>query len=273
VQTRIYHIAFAEEGKQAYLHFWGCNFACRGCECKKAIWDYMLDRTMYIHATVPKEIAAPPTRFLDYDKVIEILEQRGVKWVLLEGQEASLDPLFPRITKELHRRLGTKNVLLTNALSMPPLEDVDKVSVGFKAFREDLHIDYTGESNKKVLENFVKIYNSGVQLSAETVLIPEYIDAKEIGRIAKFISSVDKDVRLQIDAYFQAGDNLWRPPTASEMEEAVAEARKYLNHVYCLTGDAPREYRVQSIFPTEEEMAELMPYAPTEAGKAGSKGH
>jgi len=267
MQTRVYHIAAAEKDKQAYIHFWGCNLECRGCECKKAIWDYMLDRTMYIHAAKPKEIAAPPTRFLGLDEVVDTIERLGAKWVLLEGQEASLDPLFPEITSALHK-LGTKNVLLTNAYHLPHLEDLDKVSVGFKAFREDLHIDYTGKSNKPILENFVKLYESGVELSAETVLIPGYVDAQEIGRIAKFIASVDKDLRLQIDAYFQAGDNPWRPPKASEMDEAVAEAKKHLNNVYCLTASSPREYRVVSVFPTEEELADLLKHTDFEYDEA-----
>lgn len=261
--TNVYHIACTEKDKQAYLHFWGCNLECRGCECKKAIWDYMLDRTMYIHAAVPHEIAPPPTSFLEFDKVVETIKQLGAEYVLFEGQEASLDPLFPAITSALHK-LGTRNVLLTNAYEMPHLKDIDKVSVGFKAFREDLHVDYTGKSNKKILKNFVKIYESGVQLSAETVLIPEYIDAQEIGRIAQFIAGVDKNIRLQIDAYFQAGDNPWRRPTASETDEAIAEAKKYLDNVYCLTGTVPREYRVVSIFPTEEELAGLLTYPATQ---------
>lgn len=265
MQTKIYHIAFAEKDKQAYLHFWGCNLECRGCECKKAIWDYMLDNTMYIHAAIPREIAAPPTRFLELGEVVETIKQLGAKYVLFEGQEALLDSLFPAITRALHR-LGTRNVLLTNAYQMPYLKDIDKVSVGFKAFRDSLHIDYTGKSNKVILDNFVKIYNSGVELSAETVLIPEYVDAQEIGRIAQFIASVDKDIRLQIDAYFQAGDNPWRRPTISELDEAVVEAKKYLNNVYCLTGTAPREYRVVSIFPIEEELAGLFKYSTMQSG-------
>ena len=103
-------------------------------------------------------------------------------------------------------------------------------------------------------------------MSAETVLIPDYIDAQEIGRIAQFIACVDKDIHLQIDAYFQAGDNPWRRPTISELDEAVVEAKKYLNNVYCLTGTAPREYRVVSIFPTEEGLSGQLEYSTTQSG-------
>lgn len=252
--TNIYHIAFAEHEKQAYLHFWGCNMDCRGCECKKAIWDYMLDETMLIHEVEPRAIAVPPTTFLEFDKVIEMLEELGAKWVLFEGQEASLDPLFPRITNALHKKLGTQNVLLTNAYKMPDLNDLDKVCVSLKAFREDLHIAYTGKSNKKILENFIEIYNSGVQLSTEIVLIPEFIDREEIGRVAQFIASVDKNIRLQIDGYFKAGDDPWRRPVESEINDAAEEAKRYLNNVYYYTGNEPREYRSVSIFPTEKEI-------------------
>ena len=137
---------------------------------------------------------------------------------------------------------------------MPELTHLDKVCVGLKAFRENTHIEYTGKSNKIILENFIKLYNSKVQLSAETVLIPGFIDKEEIGRIAQFIASVDKNIRLQIDGYFKAGNSPWRRPLESEINNAVAEARRYLNNVHCYTGNEPREYRVVSVFPDANEV-------------------
>jgi len=198
---------------------------------------------------------------MDLDDVIETLFGLEVRWVLFEGQESSLDPSMPLIAEAAHRRLGTTNVLLTNGMKMPDLRYIDKVSVGLKAFSKELHQDYTGESNKTILENFPKIFKSGVPMMAETVLIPGYIDHDEIGRVAKFIASVDPNIRYQIDAYFKAGNNPWRRPTSDEVERSVAVARKYLNNVYAYKGTEPREFGVKSIFPTEEELAtrELAP--------------
>ncbi len=261
MQTNVYNIAFAESTKQAYLHFWGCNIRCKGCVCQKVVFDFMLDRNMHLHVAEPRGIAAAPTRFMEVDDVVETLVGLDVKWVLFEGQEASLDPQMPFIAETLHRRQGTTNVLLTNAFIMPDLKHIDKVSVGLKAFDEKLHIEYTGESNRTILENFPKIYQSGVPMMAETVLIPGYIDYEEIEKIAKYIASVDPNIRYQIDAYFKAGNNPWRRPTTEEVERAVVAAKKHLNNVYAYTGSEPREFGVKSIFPTEAELAaaELAP--------------
>ncbi len=261
MKSNVYNIAFAESTKQAYLHFWGCNIKCKGCVCQKVVFDFMLDRNMHLHVAEPRGIAAAPTRFMEADEVVDTLVGLDVKWVLFEGQEASLDPQMPMIAEALHRKLGTTNVLLTNAYQMPDLQHIDKVSIGLKAFSADLHRDYTSESNKFILENFKKIYRSGISMMAETVLIPGYIDHEEIGKIAKFIATVDPNIRYQIDAYFKAGNNPWRRPTDAEVDRAVVAASKHLTNVYAYKGSEPREFGVKSVFPTEAELAaaELAP--------------
>lgn len=265
MQTKVYNIAFAESTKQAYLHFWGCNIRCKGCVCQKVVYDFMLDRNMHLHLAEPRGIAAEPRRFMDFDDVVDTLVRLDAKWVLFEGQEASLDPQMPQIAQALHRRLGTTNVLLTNAFVMPDLRHIDKVSVGLKAYSEELHREYTGESNRTILENFRKIRESGVPMMAETVLIPGYIDYEEIEKIAKFIGTVDPKMRYQIDAYFKAGDNPWRRPTGDEVDRAVEAASKHLSNVYAYKGSEPREFGVKSVFPTEAEL-DAEELAPAVAG-------
>jgi len=255
--TNVYNIAFAESTKQAYLHFWGCNIECKGCVCKKVVYDFMLDRNMHLHLSEPQGLAAPPERFLEVDDVVDLVGETGARWVLFEGQEASLDPQMPLIAEALHRKFNTHNVLLTNGYQMPNLKHFDKVAVGLKAFDEDLHRDYTGHSNKSILENFVRIYLSGIPMMAETVVIPGYIDVPEVDRIARFIASVDKNLPYQLDAYLKAGDNPWRRPTVAEMDRAVEVAGKHLFHPYSYRGDEIREFGVKSIFPTEAELAAI----------------
>jgi pyruvate formate lyase activating enzyme len=144
---------------------------------------------------------------------------------------------------------------------MPDLAHIDRVVVGLKAFDEKLHIDYTGQSNKPILENFERIYRSGVPMMAESVVIPGYIDKEEIEKIASFIAGIDKNMRYQIDAYSRVGDNPWPKPTAEQIEEVVAAASRHLTNVHCFKGTELLDYRVTSIFPTEAELdaPELQP--------------
>jgi pyruvate formate lyase activating enzyme len=253
MQTRVYNIAFAESIKQAYIHFWVCNIRCKGCILRKILYDSMLDRNMHLYLAEPKGETAPPHRFMDFESVIDTVVGLGAKSVFFEGQEASLDPAMPLIAERLHRTLGTTNILLTNGLNMPDLKHIDRVAFGLKAFDEYLHIDYTGQSNRLILRNFKRIYDSGVPMLAETVVIPGYIDADEIERLAKFVASVDPEMLYHLDAYSRVADNPWPRATIEDVERAARAAGKYLKNVHFLR-DAPREFSVKSIFPSEEEL-------------------
>ena len=132
------------------------------------------------------------------------------------------------------------NIILTNGLKLINPEHIDEAIFSIKAFSEGLHRNYTGKSNKRILKNFVSIYNSGKKLQAETVLIPDYIDKYEIERISMFTGGVDSKIPLRIDAYFPVGDNPWRAATAMEVEAAAKLAKPHLKTVNCLTLDMKR---------------------------------
>jgi pyruvate-formate lyase-activating enzyme len=258
--TNVYNIAYAESTKQAYLHFWGCNIQCKGCILRKILFDSMLDRNMHLYLAEPKGETCPPKWFMDLESVIDTMVGLGTKSVLFEGQEASLDPAMPAIAETLHRRLNTTNILLTNGLNMPDLNHIDRVAFGLKAFDEKLHIDYTGHSNELILKNFKRIYESGVPMLAETVVIPGYIDAEEIEKLAKFVASLDPGMLYHLDAYSKVADNPWPRAMVEDVERAAKAAGKYLSNVHFLR-DEPREFSVKSIFPTEAELdaPELQP--------------
>lgn len=246
--TNIYHITYAKEPKLAVLFFWGCNFSCRGCYRKKNIYNVMLKETLGVSKEEPNGIARPPERFLEFEEVIQILETLDIKCVLMEGVEPSLDPQYSQLTETLHKKFGTYNILLTNTYQLPVLKHTDEVEVSIKAITDSLHRHYTGKSNRKVLQNFVKLYESGMKLIVESVVIPDYIDADETERIAKFIASVDKSIPYIILPYIKAGDNHWRRPTPEEMDQAASAARKHLSNVTCVHGDEELLYETLKIF-------------------------
>jgi pyruvate formate lyase activating enzyme len=76
-----------------------------------------------------------------------------------------------------------------------------------KAFDENLHRALTGVSNRRTLENFSRAASripdrtaarqgGGVPplVVASTLLVPGYVDATEVGRIARFIADIDPDI-------------------------------------------------------------------------------
>lgn len=237
---RVYHIAYEPTFKSVDIHFWTrCNLGCRACYTNYEKLDFgLFDDPISIITTKSPE--SPPTDFLSLAEVMTLLKGLEIARVIFMGTEPTLDPELPALAKALHEEFHCYNIILTNGLKLTELEHIDEVIFSIKAYSDDLHRDYTGKSNKKILENFVAIYGLGKKLQAETVLIPDYIDAGEVERIARFIASVDKNIPLRIDAYFPAGDNPWPAATTEEVEEAAKLARKHLNKINCLTLELKR---------------------------------
>jgi pyruvate-formate lyase-activating enzyme len=209
----------------------------------------MLNDHLSIRDMEPLAIADFPDNFLMYENILEKLSTLNFKRVFHMGQEASLDPVFSLIAKAIREIFDAKNVLLTNAHCMPQLEFVDRVEVGIKCINDSLHIDYTGRSNKHTLQNFKRIYASGVELMAESVFIPDYIELRETEEIVKFIASIDPKIPFVILPYFKAGNNSWRRPCSQEMDAAYKLAKYYLENVFFFYGNEELQYQVTSIYP------------------------
>ena len=71
------------------------------------------------------------------------------------------------------------------------------VKFDLKAHDEGLHIALTGASNRRTLENFARAAFRARErrqpplVIASTLLVPGYVEAQEVGRIARFIAEID----------------------------------------------------------------------------------
>ncbi len=230
--------------QEVSLFFWGCNFHCRGCLCQKGIYNFLLKENLHLFREEPKGIASPPEKFLTAGEVLQTLEKLKPKTVIFEGQEASLDPQYPELTKAIHEKFNSRNILCTNAYHIPSLENTDELQVSLKAYTDTLHRYHTGKPNRKVLKNFADLYQTGKKITVSSVYVPGFIDTVEIEKIASFISSVNKDIPYHILPYLKVGDNPWRRPNREEMEEAARRAKKHLNRVFSWTGEEEMQYEV-----------------------------
>ena len=96
--------------------------------------------------------------------------------------------------------------LLKKALSMS-LQTGGCIKFDLKAFEPRLHQALTGASNARTLENL----RLAVELSAgrkdpppvvvSTLMVPGYVGAEEVARIARFLASLDKDIPYSLLAF------------------------------------------------------------------------
>ena len=113
------------------------------------------------------------------------------------------------------------------------------VKFDLKAYDETLHLALTGASNRYTLENFVRAARRFRErpdpplVVASTLLVPGYVDAEEVYRIARFIAQHDRRIPYVLLAF---APHFFMPdlPTTSvrHAEEALQAARDAgLRHV------------------------------------------
>jgi pyruvate formate lyase activating enzyme len=106
------------------------------------------------------------------------------------------------------------------------------IKFDLKAWDEGLHRALTGVSNGPTLENFARAARRAHErpdpplVVASTLLVPGYVDAEEVSRLAAFIATLDPDIPYTLLAFaphFAMGD---LPRTSHRhAEEALAAAR------------------------------------------------
>jgi pyruvate formate lyase activating enzyme len=106
------------------------------------------------------------------------------------------------------------------------------VKFDLKAFDENLHRAWTGVSNQRTLENFQRAARRIAErpdpplIVASTLLVPGYVDADEVGRIARFIAAIDPTIPYALLGFYPHFFIPDLPRTSvRHAEEAEAAAR------------------------------------------------
>ena len=125
---------------------------------------------------------------------------------------------------------GTANPRLMDRAVKLSLESGGCVKFDLKAYTEALHIALTGWSNRQTLANFTQAAGRFRErqdlplVVASTLLVPGYVDAEEVGKIAAFIARQDPDipyVLLGFTPHYLMPD---LPPTSLQHAEAACQA-------------------------------------------------
>jgi pyruvate formate lyase activating enzyme len=81
------------------------------------------------------------------------------------------------------------------------------IKFDLKTWDETLHMALTGVTNRRTLENFDRLAKKissrpePPMLIASTLMVPGYIDAQEVGDIARFIASLDPEIPYSLLAF------------------------------------------------------------------------
>ena len=118
------------------------------------------------------------------------------------------------------------------------LESGGNIKFDLKTWSEELNIALCGVSNKPTLENFEMIGKKFCSkrpelpvLSASTLLVPGYVDVKEVDNITKFISEIDPNIPYTLLAFYPSYVMNDLPTTSKKQAlECQKAAEKHLKN-------------------------------------------
>ena len=200
----------------------GCNFNCPGC----------------ISTVLVKEMS-PESRALKHLTPEEIIENTiksdcmGI--VFLMNDPIAAFPSFLK-TAELAHSYGLKVGCSSNTYFTPEALDkllsfLDFINIGMKGFSDDTYRACGVVGISPVLRNIKTLHNAGVHIEISCIFSKQ--NRKEICNLADYISTISKDIPLQVMRFlpFESAD-ISQEPTILEAEDFCKRLRQTLNYVY-----------------------------------------
>jgi pyruvate formate lyase activating enzyme len=197
-----------------------CTFDCLFCQN----WHY-------------RQVSPLAARGMSAETLAEVADSRTFCICYFGGDPASQMP-HALASARLLARLGVATCWETSGASHPrlldravqlALESGGCVKFDLKAYDETLHRVLTGASNRHTLENFARAARRASErpdpplVVASTLLLPGYIDAAEVGRIARFIAGLNPDIPYALLG-FAPNFYMCDLPTTSLAHAEAAEA-------------------------------------------------
>jgi len=211
--------------------FYGCNFDCLFCQ----------------NPTHKEFNNIEPVSIDDY--VEYIISRDDIHCICFFG--GSPEPQFTFGIKAAEKILKKKNIAICwewngcgNREFVKKAAEISKKSNGIikfdlKAYNPELSVALSGISNERAYENFKEITNNYFSnshppvLTATTLLIPYYVDEKEVDKISSFIGSLNPDIPYSLLVFhpdFYMNDLPITP--REQVLKCYNTAKEHLNNVH-----------------------------------------
>lgn len=217
------------------LFFYGCSFNCLFCQnwnhkflenAEKTRTDDLIDATLKnTKITCWCWFGGSPEPQLPFaiESSRKIIEEKPSSRIL-------------RICFEWN---GSGNPSLVRRAGEIAFETGGNIKFDLKAYTTSVHTALTGRNNEQTLKNFELIYRRFYEkrrsipvLTATTLLVPYYVDEKEVEMIAEFIASLDPEIPYCLLIFHP--DFMMRDlPVTPEKQfyKCLEAARKHLKNV------------------------------------------
>ncbi|MEN3047407.1 MAG: hypothetical protein ABDH63_01305 [Candidatus Caldarchaeales archaeon] len=134
---------------------------------------------------------------------------------------------------------GDGNPALVRRAAELSLTSGGNVKFDLKAFTKSVHVALTGMDNEEILRNFELVYDEFYErrrdvpvLGATTLLVPQYVNEREVDQIARFIASLDPEIPYSL-LVFHPDFKMNDVPVTPERQvwECYRAAKRHLRNV------------------------------------------
>ena len=210
------------ENLAVFVH--GCTFHCLYCQN----WHF-------------RRRTFDPT-FRSAEELADAVKSNTACVCYFGGDPSALLPYLLRVSRKAsaanaHRILrfcwetnGAMSKTFLADMAQTALKSGGCIKFDLKAWDQALHIALTGVSNRRTLANFEQLARMNASrpeppfLIASTLMVPGYIDAREVEEISEFIASLDPDIPYSLLAFHPRSHMRDLPPTDRRQADACLKA-------------------------------------------------
>ena len=213
----------------------GCNFACEFCQN----WDISQSvKQLKKSSEIEGELESYGYK-LPPEAIVDFCVKNKIKAIAFSYNEPTVFFEYAYDTAVLAKKKNIKTVFVSNGyFSKEAIENIrpylDAINIDLKSFNEEFYMKTCKAKLKVVLDNIKLAHKLGYWIEITTLLIPDANDSEEeIGKIAAFIASVDKNIPWHVTAFHPEYKMLDKESTPlSTLEKAYNIGKKHLNYVY-----------------------------------------
>jgi pyruvate formate lyase activating enzyme len=212
-------VTYNEKKRFATVHNYGCTFRCRVCSYK-----------LRSGAEGQPGLAYPrPERFLSAPEIKDLLQNVSIDTLYFMGGEPTTATDLSEILAFGKNDLRVRTCLGHTNGSRLPLPNLDAANVGLKAWREDIHLAYTGREKKPIFDNVAAAFRAGIEIRANVVYIPGLVDLDQVESIARWLSELSPEIHLHVCGYIpvpgaDAGGRGGLPPPSARRGQLAPDA-------------------------------------------------
>jgi pyruvate formate lyase activating enzyme len=187
----------------------------RGCHNLAVFYASCTANCLFCQNWHYRRITPESGGFLSAEELAEKANQQTFCVCFFGGDPASQMP-HALAASRLFAKRGIRVCWETNGMMHPRLLDAAVrhsletggcIKFDLKAFDEELHLALTGVSNQRTKENFARAAKRFGErpepplVVASTLLVPGYVDAEQVGKIARFIAQFDPRIPYALLAF------------------------------------------------------------------------